>query len=433
MRLGNNVALGDYDGAIPLDPNDPDSDKDGLLDGQELKVMSEDDGNGNIKVWLVMRSNPCTADTDGDGFIDKKDKRPLVKDARVDFMDGNHVVFNTGHEWKRINCTARDFYNYNIMDEWSPISLYDMTLIWDARYYNAQQAFTPEEIVFLTPYNLEGLKLHFDATNDIALRDAAFVNMFGRYPVYKKKDESSPLVPWVVVNGYENGGFFAGKVISEADIMFTYARGEAKEDLDDYMRLLMGPFPNIVDSLTYVFSGQEVDGGSYFKGFMVGLADTLIYGVTGLPIIELTSTEINNLLATDNDFKAGYMMGSGTVELAAMVAVYYVTTPTTPSGENIVGTNHSTVKPTQEVVNHVKVAEYVQKLSNGETIAPIQVIDVPGQGLYITDGHHRYIASQLTGIPVDMVITSAPGPIGLPDWSSVIYKKYVNESQFWDL
>ena len=64
-------------------------------------------------------------------------------------------------------------------------------------------------------------------------------------------------------------------------------------------------------------------------------------------------------------------------------------------------------------------AKSPSQLIAGEKLPTIDAINVPGKGIYILDGHHRYVASQLTGIPVDMSVTTQPGPVGLPNWSSV--------------
>lgn len=74
---------------------------------------------------------------------------------------------------------------------------------------------------------------------------------------------------------------------------------------------------------------------------------------------------------------------------------------------------------------------YVLKLQVGKNIDPIEVVDIPNKGKYIVEGHHRYVASQQTGIPIKINIKQANGPRGLPDWSKVQWKKYINEDQFW--
>lgn len=101
------------------------------------------------------------------------------------------------------------------------------------------------------------------------------------------------------------------------------------------------------------------------------------------------------------------------------------------TGKNIVGTAFSEVRPTQEFVNPEKVAEYAKKLQAGEKVSPVEIVDIEGKGKCLTEGHHRYVASQQTGIPVDEVGKKGSGPVGLPDWLEVTWKKYIDEDQFW--
>jgi len=89
-------------------------------------------------------------------------------------------------------------------------------------------------------------------------------------------------------------------------------------------------------------------------------------------------------------------------------------------GKNIVGTNFNAVRPTQDWINMSQVNSYVAKLKAGQTVRPIDVVHVQGRGFYIIDGHHRFVASQMTGIPINANVTTGAGPIGLPDWSSVV-------------
>ena len=87
---------------------------------------------------------------------------------------------------------------------------------------------------------------------------------------------------------------------------------------------------------------------------------------------------------------------------------------------NIVGTEYSEVKPTQDWINRFTVQNYVEKLHRGEHIDAIEILDIEGKGKYIIEGHHRYVASMMTGIPVPSTIrTSQAGPIGYQDWTRV--------------
>ena len=102
------------------------------------------------------------------------------------------------------------------------------------------------------------------------------------------------------------------------------------------------------------------------------------------------------------------------------VSTTVTTTSTTANvQQNIVGTNFNSVRPTQDWINMNQVNSYAARLRAGETVAAIEAVNVSGRGTYILDGHHRFVASQITGISVDISITVGQGPVGLPNWSSV--------------
>ena len=108
----------------------------------------------------------------------------------------------------------------------------------------------------------------------------------------------------------------------------------------------------------------------------------------------------------------------------AHVHTYYVVAGTTPvlvHNCDIVGTTHNAVRPTQDWIDPNQVDIYAARLRAGERLPPIDVQQLPDGRRFILDGHHRYVASQLVGIPVDMNITYGSGPIGWPDWTDVSY------------
>ncbi|ELZ20805.1 von Willebrand factor type A, partial [Halosimplex carlsbadense 2-9-1] len=111
-------------GTIPLgnglttttDPNDPDTDGDGLSDGEELRLTQKNDAGYKIKsdpndpdtdgdgltdyqeIVVFDGLNPIDADTDNDGLDDGEDPQPLVPQSEasssgdVDFVDASGEV-----------------------------------------------------------------------------------------------------------------------------------------------------------------------------------------------------------------------------------------------------------------------------------------------------------------------------------------------------
>ena len=86
-------------------------------------------------------------------------------------------------------------------------------------------------------------------------------------------------------------------------------------------------------------------------------------------------------------------------------------------GKNIVGTKYNKVKPTQTEINPERVQHYVNKLNKGEPVAPVQAVNVPNKGKFFIEGHHRFVASKLTNVHVDMIEMDGAGPVGMSDWS----------------
>lgn len=77
------------------DPDDPDWDDDGLLNGEELQIT-----NQNGRAVVVLKSDPLNADTDLDGYTDLEEQtlnlNPLVPDSpRLD--DLNDLISNEGY------------------------------------------------------------------------------------------------------------------------------------------------------------------------------------------------------------------------------------------------------------------------------------------------------------------------------------------------
>jgi len=64
--------------AIILDKNNPDTDGDGIPDGQEIEMKYKySNNNTKVRVTGKMHSNPSKVDSDDDGFDDTLDKTPL--------------------------------------------------------------------------------------------------------------------------------------------------------------------------------------------------------------------------------------------------------------------------------------------------------------------------------------------------------------------
>jgi RHS repeat-associated protein len=96
-------------------------------------------------------------------------------------------------------------------------------------------------------------------------------------------------------------------------------------------------------------------------------------------------------------------------------------------GKNIVGTNHASIKPLQRELKRSRVEYYRAKIRKGESVAPINVVEVERFGRYIDNGHHRYAAYKLEGysdanIPMKIeYVGMDPFRTGYKNWKKVRY------------
>jgi hypothetical protein len=67
------------------------------------------------------------------------------------------------------------------------------------------------------------------------------------------------------------------------------------------------------------------------------------------------------------------------------------------------------------------VDDYAARLRAGEKLPPIGVQRMPDGTEVILDGHHRYVASQITRMSVDKIYSTSVWPVGEADWSDVSY------------
>lgn len=150
--------------------------------------------------------------------------------------------------------------------------------------------------------------------------------------------------------------------------------------------------------------------GFAVAGWAINAADTGDWSVNSL----------ENSIA-DSIFFTGVFLFISTSVSALKYAYrcnHYTTSKTgNTRGENIVGSTHDTIKPTQDYVYKQTVDSYVSQIRSGNTLSPIQVSKT-NKGLFILDGHHRYVASKLTNTNIKIIITNG-GPVGFPNWTYV--------------
>ena len=60
----------------------------------------------------------------------------------------------------------------------------------------------------------------------------------------------------------------------------------------------------------------------------------------------------------------------------------------------------------------------------GPRVKPIEVVELPDGRQFLLEGHHRYVASQKTGVPVDVHVTPGEGPVGF-GWERTYYDSFM--------
>jgi hypothetical protein len=98
LRLGTGAPMLNFSSLNYLNP---DSDGDGLLDGEELKILSQY-VNGLPVYYCFMYSNPCLRDSDFDGIDDDVDDNPIGNNftGTLKYDDfSNNVQFSVDYRW----------------------------------------------------------------------------------------------------------------------------------------------------------------------------------------------------------------------------------------------------------------------------------------------------------------------------------------------
>lgn len=122
-RNGMRIQTGEL---IYTDPNNPDSDGDGLLDGEEIKHIS----SPNNIYCFIMKSDPNKKDSDGDGLNDdteltKTKSKPMYANTEIKPFDSNSFYFqHIGQAWDNVNKIVRSVWIVNGEYENKAINIY---------------------------------------------------------------------------------------------------------------------------------------------------------------------------------------------------------------------------------------------------------------------------------------------------------------------
>ncbi|HWY38579.1 MAG TPA: RHS repeat-associated core domain-containing protein, partial [Bacteroidia bacterium] len=126
-------------------------------------------------------------------------------------------------------------------------------------------------------------------------------------------------------------------------------------------------------------------------------------------------------ITPDYSFEGGAVVGAWAKAAIGAIATRFFGSATT-KGIDVVNSSHSTILPTQDWINPSQVANYQNVIRSGGELNPI-ITYRNASGVFIEDGHHRYVASILEGIQPRMIIRNTGGPVGYPNWLNTTYVK----------
>ena len=318
IRLSNGSVV-----RLDKDPNledsDVDTDGDGIPDSEELKdsykVKAYNPFTKEMQIidtWSFY-SDPSKRDTDGDDIDDAEDINPEQYDTIPVEMNESKIAFNTGRTWYINGYTAEEIWDAHERLEQCE---YDLSLSpGDANYVleqaaqvvnsNDLQHFTEEELTFISLMDADGIRFYLDS-KPISQREKLFKIVYGRETDYYQK-QGIINITWEKVSGYEANGFFRGRVLSEADIVYSFdeLRGHDIYDVIELAKVL----GIIVVSSLVVVGVSTVVGiniyalSSYISsyGIKMGIDFYLTLGVANAPAIQKSLMSVLATELTDGD------------------------------------------------------------------------------------------------------------------------------------
>ena len=218
--------------------------------------------------------------------------------------------------------------------------------------------------------------------------------------------------------------YYSGKTVADAAFLAAFIKGAGDATIAAYSSFVAAGTSAGTGGLCLA-TGVGAPAGAALELGAVGAAGAGV--VASIAAAALTGYVTHSAKVLQKDMnklqKIKEAMADAMSKAEALAAQY--------GGKNIVGTTFSEFKPTQEAVNWEKVEQYVQRLNAGEQLPAIDVYQVAGkEGWFIEDGHHRFIASKITGKPVPINYKTTSGPTGMSDWTEVIWKEYTGEGDW---
>ncbi|MFH1682986.1 MAG: MopE-related protein [Candidatus Woesearchaeota archaeon] len=170
-----------------------------------------------------------------------------------------------------------------------------------------------------------------------------------------------------------------------------------------------------IEGLAKYLDETGTDLNTVFRGLSTSEIDLIGWKLNGISK-DITSDGVVKLLKKDN------------ANLYLLIGKKDTLIKWVNEGEDIIGTKHFSVKPSQNAVDPEVIESYFQKLIKGEKIdEPIDIIIVEGKGRFIDDGHHRYIAYKKAGYKYHEMLINEDYDYsfrGYNNWEHVSYSDF---------
>lgn len=281
-----------------------DTDGDGIPDIEELldvEIITILNPINNKEIQLqswTFQSDPSKIDTDEDGIGDKEDSFPTEYDIVPVDYNGFYIRFNTGRTWFINKYTANEIWEaHNRLREVE----YDTNrnagnaqeiIDWSAYIINDNDLidFSMEELMVISLLDADGIRFYLDS-KPISLREDLFERMYGRNTDYYQQQGLFNR-RWEKVSGYADNAWYKGKVLSEADVVYSFEQLRVRDiyTLIDFVTIT-GLI--VITSFVFAYTGVYVSANiqafaAYTQtyGLKLGTNMYLSLGAANAPVVQ---------------------------------------------------------------------------------------------------------------------------------------------------
>lgn len=213
-----------------LDKNNPDTDGDELYDGAEIALSLEYTADRKkVKVTGRLYSNPTKIDSDNDGINDLVDAVPLIFDVAITDITETYIYFNTGKKWKNFDFDSYTFSQLMLSGSFIYLDSDEFDKAYSAAVFNESVEYSKGEYCLIAALNPHGARIRMTYESS-SMREDVFEFLTGQENKYYQHTGILWWTTWEEVPKGTEGGFFTGKVLTDADI--NLSRFECQLSID---------------------------------------------------------------------------------------------------------------------------------------------------------------------------------------------------------